>query len=60
MGITWDEERMATGVAEIDAQHQELICRFNEFHDAVVQAKGKDAIRRTLDFLNEYTISHFM
>ena len=37
----------------------ELIRRFNDFHDAVVHAKGKDAVARTLGFLNDYTMSHF-
>lgn len=50
---------MTTGVAEIDAQHQELIRRFNDFHDAVVHAKGKDVVARTLTFLGEYTVTHF-
>ncbi len=59
MSITWDEQRMTTGVPEIDAQHQELIRRFNSFHDAVVHARGREAIGQTLRFLHEYARTHF-
>jgi hemerythrin len=59
MAITWDEQRMTTGVPDIDAQHQELIRRFNNFHDAVVHSHGKEAIGQTLRFLNEYARTHF-
>jgi hypothetical protein len=32
MAITWNAERMATGVDEVDEQHQELIRHFNDGH----------------------------
>jgi hemerythrin-like metal-binding protein len=50
---------MTTGVPEIDAQHQEWIRRFNEFEEAVVNRKGQEAIRSTLDFLGGYAETHF-
>lgn len=59
MAIIWDQERMTTGVPEIDAQHQEWIRRFNDFHDAVVNKKGREAIARTMKFMTEYTHTHF-
>lgn len=59
MAIEWNEEKMTTGVKEIDAQHKEWIRRFNEFDSAVMQRKGVDALRGTLDFLGQYSESHF-
>ena len=59
MTIQWDEQRMTTGVPEIDAQHKEWIRRFNEFEEAVVNHKGQEAIQATLDFLGRYAETHF-
>lgn len=59
MAIVWDQEKMTTGVAEIDREHQELIQRFNEFHDAMAKGQGRDAAARLLTFIVEYTESHF-
>jgi hemerythrin len=60
MAIEWNDEKMATGFPEIDAQHKEWIRRINEFDDAVVNRKGKEAIKNTLDFLTQYTETHFV
>jgi hemerythrin len=59
MTIEWNQEKMTTGVPEIDAQHKEWIRRFNEFEAAVVNRKGIEAIRSTLDFLGQYAETHF-
>jgi len=59
MGIFWDQERMSTGIAEIDAQHQEMIRRFNELEAAVMHAEGQVLVPRMLDFLDRYTRFHF-
>ena len=59
MAVTWNQEKMTTGVREIDAQHKEWIRRYNEFDEAVVNRKGIEAIRSTLDFLGEYAETHF-
>lgn len=59
MTILWDEEKMTTGVPEIDAQHREWIRRFNEFEEAVVNRKGQEAIKATLDFMGRYAETHF-
>ena len=59
MAIKWNDEKMATGLPEIDSQHKEWIRRFNEFEDAVVNGKGQDAIRNTLGFLEQYAEIHF-
>jgi hemerythrin len=60
MAIEWNEKKMATGFPGIDAQHKEWIRRCNEFDDAVVNRKGKEAIQNTLDFLTQYTETHFV
>jgi hemerythrin-like metal-binding protein len=57
--IIWDPQKMATGVSEVDAQHQEWIRRYNEFNDAVQQRKGIESVQSTLDFFIDYTNIHF-
>ncbi len=59
MAIAWHHESMTTGVPEIDEQHKELLRRFNDFHEAVKNHHGKEAVERTLSFLTSYTITHF-
>jgi hemerythrin len=59
MAIEWNAERMATGLPEIDTQHQEWMRRFNEFDNAVVNLQGHNTILSTLDFLTQYTETHF-
>jgi hemerythrin-like metal-binding protein len=59
MQINWDPKKMATGVPEVDAQHQEWIRRFNDFDAAVSQGKGLDVVRSTLDFFANYADTHF-
>jgi hemerythrin len=60
MAFEWNDEKMATGFPEIDAQHKEWIRRINEFDDAVVNRKGQEAIQNTLDFLTQYSETHFV
>jgi hemerythrin len=59
MAISWNAERMATGVHEVDEQHQELIRHFNEFHEAMAHGKGHATAIRLLGFLADYTETHF-
>jgi hemerythrin len=59
MTIKWDQEKMTTGVREIDTQHREWIRRFNEFDAAVVNRQGVETIRSTLEFLGQYAETHF-
>jgi hemerythrin len=59
MTIQWDEQKMTTGVPEIDVQHKEWIRCFNEFEEAVANRKGQGAIQATLDFLGGYAETHF-
>ncbi len=59
MAIIWNPEWMATGIPEVDEQHQELIRHFNEFHEAMVHGKGQATAIRLLGFLADYTETHF-
>lgn len=57
--IDWDPTTMATGVPEVDAQHQEWIRRYNQFDEAISQGKGLEAVKSTLDFFLDYAEIHF-
>ena len=57
--ITWNPKTMATGVPEVDAQHQEWIRRYNQFDEAISQGKGIEAVQSTLDFFISYADVHF-
>jgi len=57
--INWDSGKMATGVPEVDAQHQEWIRRYNEFDNAVSQGMGLEIVQSTLDFFANYAETHF-
>lgn len=56
MGFSWSEE-YATGVAEIDEQHKELLAQVDRLLGAIRTDPG--AIGRLLDFLGDYAVSHF-
>lgn len=50
---------MSTGVAEVDEQHQELIAKINELHQACVSGREKEELLRMLEFLGAYATAHF-
>lgn len=56
MGLTWSDG-YATGVAEIDAQHQELLQQVDRLLGSL--AGDPLAVGRLLDFLGDYAASHF-
>lgn len=60
MAIIWDSNKMATGVAAIDAEHQEWIRRFNEFEAEIAEGRGLDSVQKMLDFMVEYAEKHFV
>ena len=60
MAIEWNDEKMATGFPKIDAQHKAWIRQINEFDDDVVNRKGQEVIQNTLDFLTQYSETHFV
>ena len=55
---TWSKE-LETGNALIDNQHKQWIQTLNGLLNACAQGKGRDQIRSTLVFLQEYTAKHF-
>lgn len=59
MSIVWNQQRMTTGVEEIDRQHQELIGHYNAFQDALAHGKGQEVCIRTLAFVADYAEWHF-
>lgn len=56
MSIAWSGA-FATGVPEIDQQHRELLDHVGRLLDAM--QKDPSAVGRALDFLGDYTVSHF-
>lgn len=59
MAIQWNPEKMATGFADVDAQHQEWIRRYNQFDEAIQKQHGLETVRSTLDFFINYADTHF-
>ncbi|MFM2090580.1 MAG: hypothetical protein RLZZ127_1069 [Planctomycetota bacterium] len=56
--MSWNAS-LATGIASIDAQHQQLVKFVNELFDAMTQNRGKEATGKVLDALVDYTVKHF-
>lgn len=48
-----------TGNSQIDKEHVELFAKINDFMEACAQGKGKDEISSTIDFMRQYTKTHF-
>jgi hemerythrin len=58
MALQW-EPRLSVGVPFIDQQHQELIGALNALLAAMQSSRGKEEVGKLLQFLGEYTVSHF-
>ncbi len=56
--IEWTDD-LSVGIETIDKQHQRLVEIINELYDAVMQVKGQDAIKKTVNGMIEYTVVHF-
>ena len=56
--IEW-EERLATGVSEIDDQHREIFKRFNSLLKACELGRSREEIVSVLHFMNTYITHHF-
>lgn len=56
--IAW-AKRLDTGIATIDKQHRRWVELYNELDAAVEQGRERDALRRTLEALVEYSGYHF-
>lgn len=59
MALEWNYEKMTTGLADIDEEHQEWIRRFNQFDGAVANHEGRAALQDALRFYVQYTETHF-
>lgn len=58
MAFTWTKE-LETGNAQIDKEHKELIHAINNLLEACTVGKGRNEISQTMDFLSQYTKTHF-
>ncbi len=58
MALHW-EPRLATGVREIDEQHQELFRQVNGLLAAMREQRGSGEVGHLLDFLARYVLEHF-
>jgi hemerythrin len=58
MLIEWSD-KYATGIDEIDAQHQEIFNQLNRLHDAITSGLGKEVIGDILAFAYDYASRHF-
>ena len=47
-------EKMKTGNAIIDKEHQELIQAVNKLLEACYNRKGRSSMEQTIKFLNDY------
>lgn len=56
--VRWTE-RLAVGVAEIDAQHQELYRRVDLFLRALDERRGRSELRPLVTYLDQYVCTHF-
>lgn len=52
-------EAYATGIPELDAQHQKLFAAVRELRDAIHSGAGADEYSQTLTFLAQYCRDHF-
>ena len=59
MTFVWSKD-LETGNAQIDAEHQQLIQATNRLLEACAAGKGQQELQATMDFLREYTITHFL
>jgi hemerythrin len=57
--LLWDNAAMATGIPQIDEQHQELIAKINELYRIHQAGATVDDIKAMLKFLGEYVKKHF-
>lgn len=55
---TWDKS-LEVGNQMIDDQHKHLIDALNDFLNAQAEKKSNADLKKSLDFLNDYTIKHF-
>ena len=54
----WSND-LSVNIAEIDAQHRQLVAMINSLNEAMKQRKGKEALDKTLADLLSYAQKHF-
>ncbi|MDR1128127.1 MAG: hemerythrin family protein [Treponema sp.] len=54
----WDDS-LLTGQKTIDEQHKNLFAAVNNLLETAEAGKGEADIKKSLDFLTDYTIKHF-
>ncbi len=54
----WNDS-LSLGISIIDNQHKKLVGLINQLNDAMKNGHGSDVIRKIVDELVTYTISHF-
>lgn len=59
MTFVWSKD-LETGNSQIDTEHQQLIQATNRLLEACVAGKGQQELHATVDFLRQYTITHFL
>ncbi len=58
MGIAWTKD-LETGNQQIDGEHKQLIKAADDLIQACGKGKGRDEIAHAVDFLSNYTKTHF-
>lgn len=58
MRLEWSTH-LAIGISVIDDQHIELFTRFNGLLDALTDGDDKEEVANVVQFLEDYTITHF-
>ncbi|ADH60084.1 hemerythrin-like metal-binding protein [Thermoanaerobacter mathranii subsp. mathranii str. A3] len=56
--MKWTES-LSVGNDYIDEQHKEWIRRINDLLEAYNQKRGKEKVREAMEFVKEYTVTHF-
>lgn len=59
VSFAWSKD-LETGNPLIDAEHKELIQAINRLLEACAAGKGRDELSGTIDFLTQYTRTHFI
>ena len=57
--LQWSDS-YKVGIQEVDEQHKELVAMLNALHVAIVERHAKEASRKILDQLADYTHTHFL
>jgi hemerythrin len=56
--MKWSDD-LSVGIPEIDKQHQVLVGLINTLHESMMNKQGKQVVKKILDELAEYTVTHF-